>query len=381
MKTIEEIERMELEFSEAINRAQKYLDNNSTNVLSGVRRSKSNLEQTNESGKCHQPIDVKQSGLVQHKMSIAEIDAEIERQTELLQEELSQQIKAIEGQFQKEYVRMKEQERAVKLRFHKPAVKSEYNMPKKSVKREVESTMSSVGVKYHSTPKPKSMAMSSEIGADMWKQLKRFSIPVFNGDKSNYESWKAAWKGDNAPVTAEYKLLQLRECLSGEALRTIQNLGHSAAAYVAAKQRLERKFGGERRKIALCLEQLERFKPMQDENPREEKITDILDMVIVNLEEELGNGVLYITLQKKLSESLLVRYHRWVFENRKIESVLTLRDWMLQEVEFLTTASETIHGCTTRPDWKKKNNQQTFFGEGNKSESKACATCEGRHAV
>mgnify|MGYP002804003436 CR=1 FL=1 len=40
-------------------------------------------------------------------MSIAEIDAEIERHTDLLQEELSEQIKAIEGQFQKEYERMK----------------------------------------------------------------------------------------------------------------------------------------------------------------------------------------------------------------------------------------------------------------------------------
>ena len=124
---------------------------------------------------------------------------------------------------------------------------------------------------------------------------------------------------------------------------------------------------------------------MQDESPRElEKITDILDMVIVNLEEadgELRNGVLYVTLQKKLSDTLLVRYHRWAFENRKAESVLTLRDWILQEVEFLATASETIHGCITRPDWKKKKNQQTFFGEGNKSESKACPTCEGRHAV
>ena len=130
-KTIEEIERMELEFSKAISQAQTYLDNNSTNVLSVVRPSNRTVEQTSQLGKCHQSIDLKQSGLVQHNMSIGEIDAEIERQTELLQEQLSQQIEAIEGQFQKEYVRMKEQERAVKLRFHKPAVKSEYHMPKK----------------------------------------------------------------------------------------------------------------------------------------------------------------------------------------------------------------------------------------------------------
>ena len=149
---------------------------------------------------------------------------------------------------------------------------------------------------------------------------------MFNGDKSNYESWKSAFTAciDKAPATPENKILQLRQCLFGEALRTIQNLGHSAASYEAAKARLERKFGGQRRKIALYLEQLERLKPMQDEDPKElEKIAEILDIVIVNLkeadrDEELGNGVLYVTLQKKLTESLLVRYHRWIYENRKI---------------------------------------------------------------
>ena len=48
-------------------------------------------------------------------------------------------------------------------------------------------------------------------------------------------------------ATAEYKLLQLRQCLAGEALKTIvENLGHSATAYTTAKERLERKFGGHR---------------------------------------------------------------------------------------------------------------------------------------
>ena len=83
---------------------------------------------------------------------------------------------------------------------------------------------------------------------------------MFNGDKSNYESWKSAFTAciDKAPATQEYRFLQQRQCLSGEALRTIQNLGHSAASYEAAKTRLERKFGDQRRKIALYLEQLER---------------------------------------------------------------------------------------------------------------------------
>ena len=61
---------------------------------------------------------------------------------------------------------------------------------------------------------------------------------------------------DKAPATPEYKLLQLRQYLSGEALKVGEPLGHSAAAYETAKERLERKFGGKRRQIALHLEEL-----------------------------------------------------------------------------------------------------------------------------
>ncbi|KAK6171949.1 hypothetical protein SNE40_018368 [Patella caerulea] len=53
------------------------------------------------------------------------------------------------------------------------------------------------------------------------EQLKRVSIPMFSGDKKTYESWKAAFHAcvDSAPATSEYKLLQLRQYLSGEALK------------------------------------------------------------------------------------------------------------------------------------------------------------------
>ena len=62
-----------------------------------------------------------------------------------------------------------------------------------------------------------------------------------------------------ARSSAEYKLLYFCQCLSGEVLRVIESLGHSATAYQAAKERLERKYGGKRRQVALCLEELDRF--------------------------------------------------------------------------------------------------------------------------
>ena len=107
---------------------------------------------------------------------------------------------------------------------------------------------------------------------------------------------------DRAPATAEYKLLQLRQCLSGEALKAIDSLGYSPIAYEAAKERLERKFGGGRRQIALYLEEIDSFRPVRSGNAKDlEKFADLLDIALVNLKEanrlgELGDGLLYMKL-------------------------------------------------------------------------------------
>lgn len=71
---------------------------------------------------------------------------------------------------------------------------------------------------------------------------------MFLCDKRVYQNWKAAFIAciDKAPATAEYKLLQLQLCLTGEALIAIESLGYSAAAYETGKDWLEGKFCGQR---------------------------------------------------------------------------------------------------------------------------------------
>ena len=41
---------------------------------------------------------------------------------------------------------------------------------------------------------------------------------------------------------------------------------------------------------------------------------------------------------------MLAQYHRWLFENGKLESVETLRKWVMQEAEFRTLTHETVRG-------------------------------------
>ena len=159
---------------------------------------------------------------------------------------------------------------------------------------------------------------------------------------------KAAVNSTSNNVTTDAR--QQIEYLAGDALKCIENLGHSAGAYEASKNRLERKFGGLHRRLAIYIEQLEGFRSIQYGNAKDvEEFSDLLDVAIINLREsrqyhELGTGSLYVKLQRKLPEMMLARYHRWIFENNHLESVETLRDWIVQEAEFQTVATETIKG-------------------------------------
>ena len=151
---------------------------------------------------------------------------------------------------------------------------------KPKIRIETQSGLNIKGLEQTESVKGKA-SPAMEIGQDLWKQLKRVSIPVFNGDKASYENWEAAFDAciDKAPAIPEYKLLQLRQYLSGEALKAIENLGNSASSYEAAKSRLERKYGGRRRQIALHLEELENFKPVRPGYPKDiERFADILDI-------------------------------------------------------------------------------------------------------
>ena len=72
---------------------------------------------------------------------------------------------------------------------------------------------------------------AESLGNDFWK-FKHRQQPFFSGDKRTYQSWKFAFVVciDRAAATAEYKLLHLRQYLDGDALKAIENLGHSYVA-------------------------------------------------------------------------------------------------------------------------------------------------------
>ena len=104
----------------------------------------------------------------------------------------------------------------------------------------------------------------------------------------------------------------------------------------------------------MFLEEVDSFPALRPNNANDlSKFADLLDILAINLKEsnlesELGSGLLYIKLQKKLGKNKLAAFHRYLFENKIEGSVMTLRTWILQENSFEVIADETTKGVIQR---------------------------------
>ena len=66
--------------------------------------------------------------------------------------------------------------------------------------------------------------------------------------------------------------------MTGEALQCIESLGYSETAYQVALEKLNRKYGGERRQTALVMEKVEKYKTLKENNPTDfENFCDFID--------------------------------------------------------------------------------------------------------
>ena len=108
--------------------------------------------------------------------------------------------------------------------------------------------------------------------------------------------------------------------------------------------------------------------------------TDLVRVTVVKLQAEgkvgeLGDGTLYSLLVKKLTGHQLEAYTRWMNEHSKERSVLSLRDWLKEEVSIRIEAIEMAHGIeseeserTSRKQYPTKgggrSNPSSFYGFG-----------------
>ena len=204
------------------------------------------------------------------------------------------------------------------------------------------------------TPGP-SHAPQGNPPSDVYRHLRKIKIPTFDGDKKLYDTWRTSFNVcvDQQPLSPELKLLQLRQYLSGPPLKTVETYGYSAAAYAAALQRLDQKYGGEKRKTAVHMSALQDMPPIRERGTAKqlERFADLVQVAKINLidagrQNELSFGTFCTQLQQKLSQDLLTAYHRWRCDNNIVESVDSLLQWLVREADFRTEAEETLQSVS-----------------------------------
>ena len=161
--------------------------------------------------------------------------------------------------------------------------------------------------------------------------------------------------------------------------------GDSSEASEAAKARLNRKYGGNRRQVQASIDELRKLKPINAENPPElEKFADLVERTVVTLKENKQNSdlegeTLYAIVLEKIPQSLLSQYYRWIMEKGKLESLEELREWVAEEAEYHVQASEVKHEVSSTRGRHVKG-PRSFVGTGDKRD-RPCKVCNQKHPV
>ena len=228
-------------------------------------------------------------------------------------------------------------------------------------------------------------------------KLKRVDLPKFSGeDKADYEPWKAAFMSivDGMDIPVGEKVLRLQSSLTGKALALVKDLGFSVNAYERAKEKLERKYGGERR---LQIKHLTALRGWQKVRPRNledmENFQGILERVWIALKDcgpgqELQGHNLNLTAKEKLSEEDVQAYKHWLLDHSLEDSFESLIEWVEIRVQIMEEAREETSGFERRKSDGPEGQRNGFRGDRvrrrtftTKSKSRGCIvdTCRQNH--
>jgi hypothetical protein len=248
-----------------------------------------------------------------------------------------------------------------------------------------------------STWQPSPTRTSLNIQAPQWVapiKLKGVDLPTFDGeDKTAYEQWKAAFMSavDQTNMPVNEKMLRLQSSLRGNALKLVKDLGFTINAYDRAKEKLEKKYGGQRRLQIKTLTVLKNWKKLQQKNLKElEEFSNVLDRTLIVLKDtcssqgDLLGQSLNMTSKEKLTEEDVQRYKAWLMEHSKEDTFETLLEWVELRVQIMDEAKEETGGLGTNKsekvdDDKQRRRRDRSFSSGFKEVRCVVPMCKRNH--
>lgn len=152
-------------------------------------------------------------------------------------------------------------------------------------------------------------------------KLKGVRLPNSSGeDKGEYGHWKAAFMSivDRQNIPVSEKMLRLQSSLSGKALIIVKDLGYSASAFQGAKEKLEKKYDGQRRQQIKHLTSLRNWKKIRSRNLEDlEDFQAVLERVSLAIQDcgSFQLESLNLTAKEKLSEQDIQSHKHWLLHH------------------------------------------------------------------
>ena len=142
-------------------------------------------------------------------------------------------------------------------------------------------------------------------------------------------------------VQAKTKVMMMKNSLSGKPLRLVERLRYTSRQHQTALEKLDQKYGGEKRLLQRHLEGILRASPVEETNLKELEIfLNCLIDVVAKLEDSdqhqelAGVSALYIAVQQKLPESLLIAYQEWLHRKHRKDGLFVFSKWLQKQVIY-----------------------------------------------
>ena len=144
--------------------------------------------------------------------------------------------------------------------------------------------------------------------------LASLNIPIFSGIIQEFANWRAMVKVclEETDGASYEKVIRLRQSLVGEPFKLIERLGFEGEIFVKALERLDERYGGQRRIYLALMSDIDKFRPIRlNERKDLESFARLLDEVVekqdsIGKADELRNGFLYEKLLKKFPGKMLI---------------------------------------------------------------------------
>jgi hypothetical protein len=199
-----------------------------------------------------------------------------------------------------------------------------------------------------STPHSSSRVEKSEDIRRFFQGVAKPSLPKFTGNRGEFQDW---WEQYNVfvhetDVPVRFKMVMLKNCLSGTPLELVKGLGYSEIQYEMAIAKLEQRYGGERRLLQQLIEAITSSPPMREDNLKglsefSNKLYDIVaKLKDAGQDSELGGtSALYTIVLQKIPDNFLVQYQN---DRPRLEEdgLLTFTKWLNRQVAIRLEMAE-----------------------------------------